>query len=203
MVTGQEQRPGINIALCKTSTEVIKQVDAFTRTLLDRHQDLVAGNIIDQIVGREARTALQYFGEVVLSREVSYFTNKEPGMTILVTPKGMERLTDKLHSLPYLRPTTMRPITDSLHLVHFSKGGYVMSGGRAQFYQEVSEKWFQGSGATGPFTLAYDQVVRAEGMRGEFWQNWDYNWDGTPKGAQTIDQLHADATAWLQGKTLS
>lgn len=182
MPTGQEQRSGINIALCKTSAEVIEAVETPARSLLGRHSDLILPDIAEQITRREIANVLQEFGETVLSKRESYFRNSEPGMTIYITPEGIKTL--ERRRLPYLAPTVNRPLTDNLHQVHFPKGVYVMSGGGCQFFQEGFKNWGKEGGAEWPFTLEYDQVVRAESVRGEYWQNWHYNWDGTPKLAQ-------------------
>lgn len=63
------------------------------------------------------------------------------------------------------------------------------SGGVIQFFENVSPVWATNGGATDPFVLAYGATLRVESMSAgvdnlsmpaQIWQNWNFNFDGTP-----------------------
>lgn len=178
----------IDVTLCNSSAEVVDQIEAYTRPILENHPDpssrseLLAKAEVSQIVSKKIAEGLQEFGDKVLTNYPQVISNREPGITIYVTQRGMERVVARCYLAGYPVPKEdVRPITEILWELRFPKGGFVMSGGAGQFFQEVSDKWATEGGADKPFTVAYAAVVRVEGTGKERWQNTDYKWSGIPK----------------------
>lgn len=161
--------------------EVADNVEKTVREFLKKHEELgiITQKQVDKIAINERASAI---GEYLTGRLEGRENDDSggPGITIFVTEKGKEDVVKNCSDYGYpILPEQIRQISQNLWVLSFKRGIYYMGFGGAQFFQEgegPSQK-----GTVKPFTLYYSDVVRVETPDGHLWQNWDYNWDGTPK----------------------
>lgn len=164
------------------STEVAQDAEQRAREFLDRHPDLMAPEIADLIVQREAHLALQEYGKKRLEGHANDNRSKQPGLTAYLTLQGYERVVEICECEGYpIADTQIKKITTDLVALRLPRGVYSTGMGGIQFYQEANTDQSQFRGANKPFGLGYNDVVRVEGDANELWQNVNYQWDGTPR----------------------
>lgn len=139
----------------------------------------------DPSMGEKISSVLLEYGRQVQNQFHSEDFSRQPGIRIYLTSDGIKRATDTFKRFNYSIPKT-QSLLPNLLVLSFPKGIYLMGREACQFYQDVSEVWegvSRGTPRLGlankPFLLPYTAVVRVEGKAGEFWQNWDFKWDGS------------------------
>lgn len=157
--------------------------------MLGRHSDVIGTEVAITVANRESAKALREFGREVMQLHTNTDANTFPGMTIFVTPDALNRVVSLCETLQRPVPEEqMEEIVPGLIAIDFPKGIYAVaeSGRRLfQFYQEADDPddSILNNKTNKAFALMGDAgVVRIEGRASdEFWQNPNFEFDGTPK----------------------
>lgn len=171
-------KPGF---LVGTSIEAARKAEQRVRELFGRYPTLVAEEVANLIAQREGIFALKEYVERRISGRANDNSSQQPGLTAYLTRQGCEIVVEmcKLGGYP-IADTQIEEVTPDLVALRLPRGIYNMGRGNAKFYLEAEADWEQSREANKPFALGYNDVVRIEGdAADEFWQNVNYNGDGT------------------------